>query len=455
MSEPEKATEKAKEIVAMSVHKVSLSEPLHEAFVDVVRSGLVIGGGIAGMTAALELANQDYSVYLIEKGSELGGLVRNLYYTVEGDNPQKYLKNLIEKVKNSEKITTLLNTKIEEVSGFVGNFKIKVNSQGEMNDLEAGALIVATGGSEYKPTEYLYGQNERILTQHELEQQISKNKIETKTVVMIQCVGSRNEDRRYCSKICCTSAIKNALKLKEINPKITIYILYRDIRTYGLLEDYYREARKRGVIFIKYEAENPPEVIQEVNQLAVKVNDIAIQRIITLRPDLLVLSAAFIPTENKDLSQMLKVPLDQNGFFLEAHVKLRPLDFATDGIFLCGTAQWPKPIRESIAQAMGAATRAIRILSAKQIKTDAIVATVDHELCIGCGACELICPFHAPRVERTESGQKSIINASACKGCGTCGASCPQKAISMQRFTDVQIIKQLDTISEKLLEREA
>ena len=461
MSEHEKATEKAKDLVAMYVSKAKLLEPIYETSVDVTHSGLVIGGGIAGMNAALELANQGYEVYLIEKEGELGGLVRNIHYVLEGGDPQEYLKNLINQIKSHEKVKTFTSANIEDVQGFVGNFLITVNQNGEKKQLETGVIIVATGGTEYKPKEYLYGNDKRILTQLELEQKIIENEVNAETIVMIQCVGSRNEERPNCHRICCSLAIKNALKLKEKNPKINICILYRDIRTYGFKEDYYREAREKGIIFIRFDKDFEPNVDSIDNDLMVTVNDSLLNEQIVLKPDLIVLSAAFLPAENKELSQMLKVPLEQNGFFLEAHVKLRPLDFATDGIFLCGAAQWPKFINESIAQAKGAAARAGTILSKDKMKIIGSIAEIEENKCIGCGECRDMCIFDAIDIIETEiefkairdsvdpsvslTRYKSRVLPAICKGCGSCVGVCPVGAISLKHFTNQQLIAMIES----------
>jgi len=446
MHEPEKATEKAKELVARGVARARYLNTIHESTVDITHSGLVIGGGIGGMTAALELANQGYDVYLIEKENELGGLVKHIHYLLEKGDPQEYLENLIDQVKSHDKIKVYTNARIEDIQGFVGNFSIKINSNGEQQQLESGTIIVATGGSEYKPEEYMYGKDERILTQQELEQKIAANEINAKNIVMIQCVGSRNEKRPNCSRICCSSAIKNSLKLKEMNPNTNIIILHKDIRTYGYMEDFYKEAREKGIIFIRFDKDSGPEVSIENNNLMVTIIDSLMDNRITIKSDFIVLSAAFLPAENKELSQMLKVPLEQNGFFLEAHVKLRPLDFASDGVFLCGAAQWPKFINETIAQARGAAARAATVLSKDKIKVGAIIADVNQDLCCGCETCIILCPFNA--IRKNEDEQIEIIGA-ACKGCGVCGASCPEKAILIRHFTNEQIISQIIAIGGK------
>ncbi len=461
MSEPKKATQKAKDLVAMNVSKANLLEPIYETSVDIDHTGLVIGGGVAGMNAALEIANQGFEVYLIEKEKELGGLVRNIYYVLEGENPQEYLKKLINQVQNHNNVKIFTSAKIEDVQGFVGNFSVTVKQNGEKTYLDTGVIIVATGGNEYKPTEYMYGKDERILTQQDLEKKIVSDEVDAKTVVMIQCVGSRNEERPNCNRICCSIALKNALKLKEKKPDINICILYRDMRTYGFKEDYYREAREKGIIFIRYDENLKPKVAIKGKNLKISVHDTSLNEEIYIDADLIILSTAFIPTENKELSQMLKVPLEQNGYFLEAHVKLRPLDFATEGVFLCGAAQWPKFIDETISQAVGAAARAVTILSKDKMKIVGSIAEIEEKKCMGCGECretciyeaiepvDTLCEFKAirdavvPSVSITR--QKSKVLSAVCKGCGACEGVCPVGAISIKHFTNHQLMAMIQT----------
>ncbi len=457
MSEPLNATEKAKKLVAMTIAKARLFRPVKELSIPIKQSGVVIGGGIAGLTAALELANQGFEVVLIEKEKELGGLVKNIYYTLENENPQEFLRNLINEVNTSEKIKLLMNANIESISGYIGNFEINVRKKGELETIQAGIIIVATGGQEYKPTEYLYGEDERILTQQDLELKISGGELNAKQVVMIQCVGSRNETRPYCSKICCSVAIKNALKLKSLDPEIQISILHKDIRTYGFKEPYYEKAREVGINFIRFDENRPPILEKHGDSLQISVYDIFSQKELSFNPDLVVLSAAFLPTDNEELAQMLKVPRDQNGFFLEAHVKLRPLDFATEGIFLCGAAQWPKFIPETIAQAKGAAARAAIILSKESIRVPGITARVNEDLCIGCGSCQELCPYNAIEMRYTEkllergsirTYQAHVLEA-VCKGCGTCVSACPLQAINLPHFTNTQILEMVKVLTKE------
>jgi len=457
MTKPLEATQKAKKLVAMMVAKANLFESISEIAIGIKQAGLIIGGGIAGMTAALSLAKQGYQVYLVEIEKELGGFVRNIHYLLEEGDPQEYLQNLIASVKASSKITIFLGTTIESISGYLGNFKITTKNENEVKDIDVGAIIVATGGREDKPTKFLYGQDARILTQNELEQKITKNEIDAESIVMIQCVGSRDEIHPYCSKICCADAIKNALKLKSLNPDCQISILHKDIRTLGFKEEYYEKARELGINFIRFYDNNPPKIEIINSQIKISVIDAQSKEELLLNPDLVVLSAAFIPTDSRELSHMLKVPLDQNGFFLEAHVKLRPLDFATDGIFLCGTAQWPKFIKETIAQAEGAAARASKILAKDMIQIPKINASVNRDLCIGCGSCRDLCPYNAIEMQYIEKKlerasiftyQAKVLEA-LCKGCGTCASACPLQAITIPHFTNAQILEMVEVLTKK------
>ena len=446
MREPEKATEKAKDLVRSVVAKARLLKPLKKPEISVTPVGLVMGGGVSGMTAALELANQGFEVHLVERENELGGHLRKIYYLLEGENPKEMLNSLVEAVTRNDKIHVHLNSEVVDVSGFVGNFKSKIRSRsGEEKEVEHGIVIVATGATEYKPKEYLYGEDPRVLTQHELEEKIARGEFNAKTVVMIQCIGARNEERPNCSRICCGQAIKNALKIKEISPETEIYVLYKDIRTYGFREDYYREAATKGVLFISYEDERKPRVIKENGKLKVTFLEPVLKKEVEIEPDLLVLSAAIIPNpDNKRIAEMLKVPLTKDGFFLEAHMKLRPVDFATEGVFLCGMAHSPKYIDESIAQACAAAARATTILSKPTLEMEGIIANVNEDLCSGCRICEHLCPYGAIEMKEQADGKliAHVIEA-LCKGCGACGSACPTKAITMGHFTTEEILAQV------------
>ncbi len=440
MRNPEEATEKAKDLVRSMVAKARLLKPLKRPLTGVKPIGLVIGGGISGMTAAAELAEQGFDVHLVEREKELGGHLRHIQYTLEPKSPQELLKSTIEDIRKNARIHIYLGAEIINVDGYVGNFKTTIRSNGKEDQIEHGIIVVATGATEYKPTEHLYGTDPRVLTQHELEDQLIHGQFKAKTVVMIQCVGSRNEARPNCSRICCSQAVKNALKIKELSPETEVYVLYKDIRTYAFKEDYYREAASRGVLFIAFDDEHEPKVTVEKGKLRVTAWDPVLKTWLPIGPDLLALSVATIPNpDNERLAKMLKVPLSKDGFFLEAHMKLRPLDFATDGIFLCGMAHWPKFIEESVSQACGAASRAAIILSKETLQAEGAVSFVDEDLCIGCGLCVSICPYSA--IDKNEKGL-AVVNEVLCKGCGTCAASCPNRAITMRQFTDDQLIAQ-------------
>ena len=468
MHEPKEATEKAKDLVRMSIAKARNLVPLEEQRVDVIHKGMVIGGGIAGMTAALNLADQGFEVFLVEKSGFLGGFANNIYQTLENNDVQKYIQNLIENVNNHRFINTFLEAEINSISGYIGNFTtdITYGKGKEKVSFEHGIIIVATGAKEYAPKygEFLYGQDSRITTQSNLEELLFTNdkKIkELKSIVMIQCVGSRNGEHPYCSRTCCSEAIKNALKVKEINPNINIIILYRDIQTYGFKEKYYNSARDNGILFIRFDENKPPEVIKKNGELHVLLNRTDIGEV-KINPDLVVLSTGIVaPEENSDLAQKLKVPLNEDNFFLEAHVKLRPSDFATDGIFLCGTARGTATISESIAQAISAASRAVTILSKEFLETEGVISYVNEEKCLGCGRCVEICPYNAIELIETTKKiglytnnlKKAHVIKAVCKGCGTCFAECPASAITMNHFGKAQIEPMVDEAVTTLDER--
>ena len=444
MHEPEEATEKAKDLVRAVVAKARLLKPLRNPTVNVTPVGLVIGGGVSGMTAALELAKQGFEVHLVEREKELGGHLRKIYYTLEGEDPQKQLGKLVKTVMENERINVYLGAEVLEVNGFVGNFKSKILHNGEEKLIEHGVVIVATGAVEYTPKEYLYGEDPRVMTQHELEEKIAKGNLNVQKVVMIQCVGARNEERPNCARICCGQAVKNALKIKELNPEADVYVLYKDVRTYGFMEEYYREAAAKGVIFINYADERKPRVVNEGGKLKVTFWEPVLKQEVQMEPDIVVLSAATIPNpDNKKIAEMLKVPLTKDGFFLEAHMKLRPVDFQTDGVFLCGMAHSPKFIEESISQACAAAARAATILSKKELEMEGIVASVDEDLCSGCRICEYLCPYSAIEMKEKDGKTVAHVIEALCKGCGVCGTACPTKAITLGHFTTEEILAQV------------
>ncbi|MEM2437715.1 MAG: CoB--CoM heterodisulfide reductase iron-sulfur subunit A family protein, partial [Candidatus Bathyarchaeia archaeon] len=447
MHEPKAATEKAKDLVRSAVAKARMLRPLKKPTVSVIPVALVIGGGVSGMTAAVELAKQGFEVHLVEREKDLGGNLKRIYYLLEGEDPQKYMRNLIDEVNKYPSIHVYLGAEVVEVSGFVGNFKSKILHGGGIKEIEHGVIIVATGATEYKPKEYLYGVDPRVITQRELEEKIYRGLFDAKTVAMIQCVGARNEENPNCSRICCSEAIKNALKIKEISPETEVYIFYKDVRSYGFKEEYYHEALKKGIVFINYDDARKPTVMREGERLKLIFWEPVLQHEIEIYPDLVVLSAAVVPNpDNKKVAEMLKVPLTKDGFFLEAHMKLRPVDFQTDGVFLCGLAHGPKPIDESVSQACAAAARAATILSKEVLELEGIIATVNEDLCGGCRICESVCPFGAIEMVEKDGGLVAKVIEALCKGCGTCGSACPTKAISPQHFTTEQILSQVRAI---------
>ncbi|MDD5153878.1 MAG: FAD-dependent oxidoreductase [Desulfovibrionales bacterium] len=448
--EKEAATEKAKDLIRMAVAKARLIKPLSEPVTDVIPKGLIIGGGLAGMTAALSLAGQGFECYLVEKTARLGGNLHNIHYTLEGEDPQRYLEEIIRKVGNHKLIHVLLEAEVETVKGFVGNFETAVaihDGQGTRKEnLRHGIIIMATGATAYRPDEYLYGRSERVMLQHELEERLASGQFipaKEDTVVMIQCVGSRDEKHPYCSSICCSMAIKNAIKIKEISPETNVYILYRDMRTYGFHEDYYKQAREQGVVFVRYEKDEKPAVTGVDGRLRVTVTDPLIRKKIVIEGSLLVLSTAIVPREDKTLEKAISVPRSADGFFLESHVQLKPVDSYVDGIYICGMAQFPKPVDEAVAQAKAAASRAAIMLARGYVKAEPIVSSCDQEKCIGCGMCEYFCPYDAIRMTKVGKVKKAETIIAACKGCGICASYCPARAISMGRFTHDQIRAQI------------
>jgi len=450
--EKEDATEKAKDIVRMSVARTTLLQPLEEFELPVDKRGLVVGGGIAGMTSAMSLANQGFEVYLVEKEKDLGGMARRIHYTLEGMDVQAHLNDIIKKVYHHPSIHVSTDATIAEATGYVGSFLTRISSEGRETEIHHGITIIATGAGEYKPSEYLYGQNDKVMTLLELEEQIAGGEekvVNARSLVMIQCVGCRNEDRNYCSRVCCSQAIKNGLKLKEINPDMDIYILFRDMRTYGFREDYYREAADKDIKFIRYEPENAPQVetVEESGRgfLRITVPDSILGKTLSLHADLLSLAVAVVPSSgSKEVTRLFKVPVNPDGFFQEAHVKLRPVDTSTDGVFLCGTAHYPKHITEAISQAYGAAGRAADILSNKSVIASGAVCEVKENECVACGACVSVCIYDAIELVDTPQGRKARVNPVLCKGDGLCNAKCPTGAVYLKHYTDEEIFKQID-----------
>jgi heterodisulfide reductase subunit A len=450
--EKEEATAKAKDLVRMSVARSRLIKSLGQPSISVDHRALVIGGGIAGMTAALGLADQGYAVHLIEEERELGGNARSLLATWQGDSVQENLEEMTGRINTHDLIDVYTQTTIKESTGFIGNFKTTVTSDGNDIVLEHGVVIMATGAREYVPTEYLYGQDDRVMTHLDLDRAIQKNEKnvdEAKSVVFVQCVGSREEERPYCSKVCCTHSVKAAIGFKERNPETNVFILYRDIRTYGLRERLFQKARGLGVIFIRYDKDRKPAVRNEDGQIWVKVKDHVVQMDIDINADLIVLASAIVPRDNEPLTKMFKLSCSSDNFFNEAHAKLRPVEFATAGVFLAGMAHYPKPVEESIAQAAAAASRAAVTLSKDMIVAEGVVSNVREFMCRACGECEKACPFNAIAVgENKEKTAVAIVQEALCKGCGMCAVACPTGAASVYHFDDDVVLTMVEEAFE-------
>ncbi|MCJ7683836.1 MAG: FAD-dependent oxidoreductase, partial [Desulfobacteraceae bacterium] len=449
--DPASATEKAKDLVRMAVARASLLEPLTAKTISVNKRALVIGGGVSGINAALSVADQGFEVVIVEKEARLGGLAKELTHTIEGADVQEYFFELMERVERHEKIQVLTESLIVGFSGFKGNFTTEIMVGPGMYErkIDHGVVILATGANEYTSNEFLYGEDDRVFTQMELGRRLDeKGADDIQDVVMIQCVGSRNEDYRNCSRICCQNAIKNALYVKKLNPEANVYILYRDIRTYGLLEEYYREARQQGILFFRFDRDQPPQVKSAEEGLIISFRDHVLQRDIKISTDILALSVGMRAEDTEELASILKVARNQDGYFMEAHVKLRPVDMANDAFFVCGTAHSPKLISESISQAMAAASRAVTFLSQSEITLSVVTAKVDQERCASCLVCVRSCPYDVPKIN--EDGV-SEIDPALCRGCGVCAAECPAKVIELNWYEDDQVMSKVEALLEGVL----
>jgi heterodisulfide reductase subunit A len=450
--EKEEATQKAKDIIRMSVARACHLKPLQEFDLPVNKTALVVGGGIAGMTCALSIAKQGHEVHLVEKDPDLGGIARKIHSTLAGMDVQGYLRDVIGKVYHHPLIHVYTGATIPEAAGYVGNFVTRVKSDRGVAEIKHGATVIAIGADVYTPTEYLYGKDSRVLTNLELEEQIAKGEervMKAQSLVMIQCVGCRNEDRNYCARICCNHSVKNALKLKEINPQMEIAILFRDMRTYGFSEDYYRDASNKDVKFIRYEPQDEPQVeaVLEAGRpmLRITTTDYILGKKLAIDADLLSLAAAVIPSAgNREISLLFKVSLGPDDWFKEAHVKLRPVEFGTDGVYLCGAAHYPKHISETINQAYGAAGRVLTLLSHDTVTASGSVCRVDEDKCVSCGACITVCTYGAIEFYDSPEGRKAMVNPVLCKGDGLCNTVCPTAAISLNHFTDEELLSQID-----------
>jgi heterodisulfide reductase subunit A len=446
------ATQKAQELVSMAVARARLAQPTRRLLLEVSRSALVLGGGVAGMTAALSLAEQGFPVDIVEKSDRLGGIANRLRYSLDGADVRAQVEALVARVEDHPLITVHLQATAREVRGYVGNFStlLALGDGDRERTIDHGVIIVATGAREWRPDEYLYGEDERVLTLLQLENEIASGGPlvrQARDVVFIQCVGSRDDDRPYCSRVCCRQSVKLALKLKELNPDVNAQVFYRDLRTYGLSEESYRLARERGVRFLRYEPESPPQVTvdHDAGALLVVGDDRDQGRRVAIAADIVALAAATAPAEdNATISKLLKVPLASDGFFLEAHMKLRPVDFTRDGVFVCGLAHGPKALDEAVAQAQAAAARAARVLSQKALEVPGTVAEVRADICSGCGLCEAVCPFGAITID--PEAMVAVVNEVLCKTCGACAAACYPGAIDVQGFSNEQILAAIEAV---------
>ncbi len=445
--EPEKATAKAKSLVEMAVAKAGRLEPLSESEVPVNKAALVVGAGVAGLAASLSLARQGFPVHLVERSGVLGGRALGLGQTGSGEDVRENLEGMIGRVRRHELINLHRGARITEAEGFVGNFKTTIATQDGEEVLEHGATIIACGAGELKPKGYLYGKSPRVITNLELDRRLSEEDPELlgmERVVFLQCVGSRIPERPYCSKVCCTQSVRNALRLKEANPAVQAFVVNRDLRTYGLREDIYREARAEEIHFMRYDHEQPFTVEEADGRLMLGFMDWVLSRRVEIDADLLVLAAAIVPEKDNHLARLYKVPQDTDGFFQEAHPKLRPVDFATDGVFVCGLARAPQPLEESVSQAQAAAARAAAILNKPTLKVGGVVSRINQAACVGCGVCVACCPYQA--IDLDENG-KAVVNPATCKGCGICVAACRSGAPDLPGFSNASVLAQIEAMA--------
>jgi heterodisulfide reductase subunit A len=455
MHDPARATEKAKELVKMGVAKACYLEPQEEFESEVFPAVLVIGGGVAGMTAALNLASQGIQVHLVEREEELGGLVRSVctLFPTQQDT-KELLEPLAEQVKGHPRITTYLDSDVENIEGFIGDFNLTIATDGQVEELKVGAVIVATGAQELKPIGlYGYSGLPNVVTQLEFEEGFKKDSEAPQNVVMINCAGARIPERTYCGRFCCTTAIKNAIWLKEQNPEANVYVLQRDVMAYGVdIEKFYQRAMELGVRFVRYDIDNPPHIVGDERAEAVKVYHQLMGKEVVLPADLVVLTTPLVPREdNEELSKMLKVPLGSEGFFLEAHLKLRPIEFATDGVYVCGSARYPSNIPESVSQAYATAAKASIPIRNGFVRAEAITAFCNERSCTACGNCVEVCPFGAIEIQEGRFGMTAHVSVAQCKGCGCCVAACPSGAMQQKGFDDRQLFSMMCALAEEMI----
>jgi heterodisulfide reductase subunit A len=456
--QPEKATTKAKDLIRMSVARARMLEPLYKVDVPLTHTAVVVGGGVAGMTAAAALGDMGHEVHLVERDAALGGRVLELDQTIKGSRPADFVAALEQRVVDNPNVKIHLAAKLEDFHGFIGNFSsVIATDDGGRTPLDHGVVIVATGSQEARPELYSLGQSDKIVTGLDVEHMFANGDerlAKAAAVGFILCAGSLEEGANYCSRTCCQQSVKNAIRLKEQNPERPVYVWFKEVRTFGLFEEYYTRARELGVIFTRYDNDSKPQIVsagtaangKPGTPVRVAYTDPYLQRDIELPLDLLVLATPTVPNDGaSELSKMLKVPLQGDGFFLEAHVKLRPVDFASEGIFLCGGAHYPKSIDESVSQAYAAAGRAAAILAKPTLKAGGVVAEVDQDKCAACLTCVRICPYEVPTIDFV--AKKAVIEAAACQGCGVCVSECPAKAITLHHYTDAQIFAKEEALT--------
>ncbi|MDL1966971.1 MAG: FAD-dependent oxidoreductase [Deltaproteobacteria bacterium] len=442
-------------LLNMAVSKAALyDESLEKTWQKPVSTGLVVGGGVTGMVSCLCLADQGYKAYLIEKTDKLGGHALKLRKTFKGEDVTSYVKELIDKVENHPLIDVCFNSEVKHTDGYAGNFstRIAISSSTETKKIKHGITIMSTGADFFRTSEYLYGKNPRVLSWFQLDKMLDEKPNEIKKAnawVFILCVGSREPERPYCSKICCSNAIQNALELKKVNPDMEIYVLYRDMRTYGLREGLYTDAQDKGIVFIRYKLDGKPEVEEDRDgRLKVRIFDNILGEDLIIQTDFITLQTAIVPGNHDNLAKLFNLPVNQDGFFKEAHQKFRPVEFFAKGIYLAGLVHSPKPIDEAISQAQAAAAKAVTVLSKEYITTSNEVASIDLKLCVACLTCARICPFGAVII--TGMGEP-YVEPAKCRGCGICVVECPTRAMVLEHFKNDSILTKCKALLEPFM----